>query len=194
MKTLYLECAMGAAGDMLTAALLELTGDRQAFIDKMNALGLPGVSVAAEPAVKCGITGTHVTVTVDGVEEEAGDVHEHEHHHDHDHHGHEHHHHHHHGEGEHDADEVFGNIGLETAQRYEKEEIRSILAKLSDEEEYGRILRAKGILQNAAGEWFQFDYVPGEIDLRDGSADYTGRLCVIGADLNEKALTELFHL
>ena len=121
------------------------------------------------------------------------DEHEH-HHHDHDH-GHEHHHHHHHhGEGEHDADEVFGNIGLETAQRYEKDEICDILSKLSDEEEYGRILRAKGILQNAAGEWFQFDYVPGEIDLRDGSADYTGRLCVIGADLNEKALTELFHL
>ena len=121
------------------------------------------------------------------------DEHEH-HHHDHDH-GHEHHHHHHHhGEGEHDADEVFGNIGLETAQRYEKDEIRDILSKLSDEEEYGRILRAKGILQNAAGEWFQFDYVPGEIDLRDGSADYTGRLCVIGADLNEKTLTELFHL
>ena len=119
------------------------------------------------------------------------DEHEHEHHHEH---GHEHHHHHHHGEGEHDADEVFGNIGLETAQRYEKDEIRSILSRLSDEEEYGRILRAKGILQNAAGEWFQFDYVPGEIDLRDGSADYTGRLCVIGADLNEKALTELFHL
>ncbi len=117
--------------------------------------------------------------------------HEHEHHHhDHDHH----HHHHHHGEGEHDADEVFGNIGLETAQRYEQEEIRSILEKLSDEEEYGKILRAKGILQNAAGEWFQFDYVPGEIDMRNGSADYTGRLCVIGADLNEKALTELFHL
>ena len=129
------------------------------------------------------------------------DDHEHEHHHHHEHddddndHEHEHHHHHHHhGEGEHDADEVFGNIGLETAQRYEKDEIRDILSKLSDEEEYGRILRAKGILQNAAGEWFQFDYVPGEIDLRDGSADYTGRLCVIGADLNEKALTELFHL
>ena len=125
---------------------------------------------------------------------------DHDHHHDHEccghDHGHEHHHHHHHhhGEGEHDADEVFGNIGLETAQRYEQDEIRSILAKLSDEEEYGRILRAKGILQNAAGEWFQFDYVPGEIVVRDGSADYTGRLCVIGADLNEKALTELFHL
>ena len=89
---------------------------------------------------------------------------------------------------------VFGNIGLETAQRYEIDEIRGILAKLSDEEEYGRVLRSKGILQNAAGEWFQFDYVPGETDIREGSADYTGRLCVIGADLNEKALTELFHL
>ena len=124
--------------------------------------------------------------------------HEHEHHHhEHEHeHGHEHHHHHHHhhGEDDHDADEVFGNIGLETAQRYEQEEIRGMLEKLSDEEEYGRVLRSKGILQNAAGGWFQFDYVPGEIDIREGSADYTGRLCVIGADLNEKALTELFHL
>ena len=125
------------------------------------------------------------------------DEHEHHHEHHHDHEGHEHHHHHHHhhhGEGEHDADEVFGNIGIETAQRYEQNEIRDILGKLGDEEEYGRVLRAKGILQNAAGEWFQFDYVPGEIDMRDGSADYTGRLCVIGADLNETALKELFHL
>ena len=119
--------------------------------------------------------------------------HEHEHHHDHGH-EHHHHHHHHHGAQEHDADEVCGTIGLETAQRYEIDEIRAILARLSDEEEYGRVLRSKGILQNAAGGWFQFDYVPGEIDIREGSADYTGRLCVIGADLNEKALTELFHL
>ena len=137
----------------------------------------------------------------DDDDDDDDDDHDHEHHHhehgegctcgchDHDHH----HHHHHHGEG-HDADEVFGNIGLETAQRYEKDEIRGMLEKLSDEEEYGKVLRAKGILQNAAGSWFQFDYVPGEIDMRDGSADYTGRLCVIGADLNEKALTELFHL
>ena len=121
------------------------------------------------------------------------DEHDH-HHHDHEH-GHEHHHHHHHHhEGEHDADEVFTNVGVETAQRYEKEEIREILGKLGDEEEYGRILRAKGIVQNAAGDWFQFDYVPGEIDMRDGSADYTGRLCVIGADIDEKAIAELFHL
>ena len=104
MKTLYLECAMGAAGDMLTAALLELVEDRQAFIDKMNSLGLPGVTVAAEPAVKCGITGTHMKVTVNGKEEESADEaehhheHGHEHHHDHDHdHEHDHHHDHEHG-------------------------------------------------------------------------------------------------
>ena len=89
---------------------------------------------------------------------------------------------------------MFTNVGVETAQRYEKDEIRNLLHQLEDEEEYGKILRAKGIVQNAAGEWFQFDYVPGEIDLRDGSADYTGRLCVIGADINEKAIAELFHL
>ena len=105
MKTLYLECGMGAAGDMLMAALLELIPDRQAFLDKMNALNLPGVRVEAEKAVKCGITGTHMKVTVHGEEEESADVHEHPHHdHDHeheDHHhdhddGHEHPHHHHH--------------------------------------------------------------------------------------------------
>ncbi len=117
---------------------------------------------------------------------------EHEHHH-HDHDGHEHHHHHH-APGEHDADEVFQNIGVETARRYEQDEIRAMVNQLSDEEEYGRILRAKGILQNAAGDWFQFDYVPGELEVRPGSADYTGRLCVIGADINEKALRELFNV
>ena len=115
MKTLYLELNMGAAGDMLTAALLELVDDRQAFIDKMNSIGLAGVRVSAEPSVKCGITGTHMRVIVSGEEEESVDanhsnhshehshVHEHEHehdhahHHDHDHeheHKHEHEHHH----------------------------------------------------------------------------------------------------
>ncbi|MBO7664169.1 MAG: nickel pincer cofactor biosynthesis protein LarC [Clostridia bacterium] len=101
MRTLYLECSMGAAGDMLMAALLELIPDRQAFLDQMNALGLPGLKVEAEAAVKCGITGTHMKVTVGGGEEESVDMsdHEHEHHHDHDHdhqHEHEHGHHHHH--------------------------------------------------------------------------------------------------
>lgn len=98
MKTLYLECGMGAAGDMLTAALLELIENKQAFVDRVNALGLPGVRVEAEPAVKCGITGTHMKVTVDGEEEESLDEHghHHEHHHDHEH-EHEHHHDHDHG-------------------------------------------------------------------------------------------------
>ncbi len=112
MKTLYLECGMGAAGDMLMAALLELVPDKQAFIDRMNALGLPGVRVEAEKAVKCGITGTHMKVTVHGEEEESQDEHghehdhDHEHHHDHDHdHEHEHDHGHHHDhEHPHDHD------------------------------------------------------------------------------------------
>ena len=116
--------------------------------------------------------------------------HDHEHHHDHDH---EHHHHHHHHHG-HDADEVFISFGVETARRYEQEELKAMLDRLGDEEEYGQVLRAKGILQTAAGEWFQFDYVPGESQLRPGSADYTGRLCVIGAHLDEAALKELFKV
>ena len=105
MRTLYLECNMGAAGDMLTAALLELVPDRQAFLNKMNSLGLPGVRVEAEKAVKCGITGTHLKVTVDGEEEESEDVHSHEHTHDHGAHDHHHDHEehdHHHGDDEHD--------------------------------------------------------------------------------------------
>ena len=123
--------------------------------------------------------------------------HEHEHHHHHEHdehctcgchdHDHEHGHHHHH------ADEVFVSIGWETAKRYEQADIAAMLDKLSDEEEYGNVLRAKGILCNAAGEWFQFDYVPGESQFRPGSADYTGRICVIGAHIDEKALKELFQ-
>ena len=93
MKTLYLECSMGAAGDMLTAALLELVEDKQQFIDRINHLGLSGVRVTAEPSVKCGITGTHMKVTVDGEEEESLDAqgHHHEHVHEHSHaHAHEH--------------------------------------------------------------------------------------------------------
>ena len=130
--------------------------------------------------------------------------HEHEHHHDHEHH-HEHdehctcgchdhdHHDHEHGHHHHHADEVFVSIGWETAKRYEQADIAAMLDQLSDEEEYGNVLRAKGILCNAAGEWFQFDYVPGESQFRAGSPDYTGRICVIGAHIDEKALKELFN-
>ncbi len=131
----------------------------------------------------------------DDDDDDDDDEHEHHHHHhDHDHEDGEtcscgHHHHHHHG---HDADEVFVSVGVETANRYEQDEVKAMLDKLSDEEEYGTVLRAKGILQNAAGEWFQFDYVPGESQFRAGTPDYTGRLCVIGAHIDEKALRELF--
>ena len=119
------------------------------------------------------------------------------HHHDHDEHcdcgchDHGHHHHHHHG---HDADEVFASIGAETARRYEQDEIAAMLEKLEDEETYGHVLRAKGVLQDHNGSWFQFDYVPGESQFRSGTADYTGRLCVIGAHIQEKAIRELFHV
>ncbi len=97
MKTLYLDCSMGAAGDMLTAALLELVPDPDQFIEEMNTLGIPGVHVMKEKAVKCGITGTHIAVTVNGAEEESCDVHEHDrdHHHEE---AHEHDHNHHHGD------------------------------------------------------------------------------------------------
>ena len=136
------------------------------------------------------------------------DDHDHEHH-DHDHDGHDHDHHHEHGEGctcgchdhdhehhhhHHHADEVFVSVGVETARRYEQDEVKAMLDQLSDEEEYGQVLRAKGILQNAAGEWFQFDYVPGESQFRPGTADYTGRLCVIGAHIEEAALRTLFKV
>ena len=84
MNILYLDCAMGAAGDMLMAALLELLPDRDAFLRDMNALGLPGIEVTAEPSVKCGVTGTHVHVFVHG-EEEGHEHHDHEHEHGHEH-------------------------------------------------------------------------------------------------------------
>ncbi len=106
-------------------------------------------------------------------------------HHDHDHeHGHHHHH----------ADEIFGSWGIETARRFSEDELRGILNALSDEALYGTILRAKGIVAGAEGDWIYFDYVPGEIDIRRGSPAVTGRLCVIGAHIKENALKELFDL
>ncbi|MGM9538720.1 MAG: GTP-binding protein, partial [Candidatus Onthomonas sp.] len=114
---------------------------------------------------------------------------EHEHHH-HDHEGccgHDHHHHHHH------ADEVFTSWGMETPKKFTQAEIRTALEAL-DTGDFGQILRAKGIVPNADGSWIHFDYVPGEVDVRSGAADVTGRLCVIGAQLKEQDLKALFHL
>ena len=125
------------------------------------------------------------------------DHHEHEHHHDHDHHDHDHHdgecccghdHHHHH------ADEVFSSIGIETAKKFTREDIQKALAALEDEHEYGFVLRAKGIVEAEDGSWIHFDYVPGEPDVRTGGAAVTGRLCVIGSQMKEDKVKELFGL
>ena len=144
--------------------------------------------------------------------------HDHEHHHDHDgecgcghdheEHDHEHHHHydengvcscgHHHDEDghhhHHHADEVFTSWGRETPRKYTKDELEQILKTLSDSEEYGIVLRAKGMLPDTEGTWLHFDLVPGEYEIRNGSADYTGRLCVIGSKLDEAKLEKLFLL
>ncbi len=109
MRTLYIDCGMGAAGDMLTASLIELLPDREAFVEKLNNVGIPGVTYILEPSVKCGITGSHMRVVVDGVEEGDEHHHDHDHHHDHHHHDdhdhhHDHDHDHHHDHGDHDHD------------------------------------------------------------------------------------------
>lgn len=142
---------------------------------------------------------------------------EHEHHHEegHEHHhheeGHEHHHeeehehHHHDGEcgcgchdhdhdhqGHHHADDVFTSWGMETAAVYEKSQLEEILEELDREKEYGIVLRAKGMVPSPDGSWLHFDYVPGETQVRTGTADVTGKFCVIGAELKEDALKELF--
>ena len=127
-------------------------------------------------------------------EHECGHDHEH-HHHDHDEHDHEHecgcgHHHHHHG---HDADEVFTSWGMETAKKFTEDGLRAALTALEDEAKYGAVLRAKGIVAASEGEWIHFDYTPGEINIRRGSAGVTGRLCVIGHELHEDAVAELFR-
>ena len=130
---------------------------------------------------------------------------EHEHHHDHDcgcghdHHEHEHHHdcgcgHDHHGHHHHHADEVFTSWGRETVKKYSRENLEKILATLSESEEYGVILRAKGMLPAEDGTWIYFDMVPEETEIREGSPEYTGRLCVIGSKLNEEKLAEIFGL
>ena len=161
MKTLYLECNMGAAGDMLAAALLELHPQPEEFVRRMNSLGIPGVEFSAQPAVKCGITGTHVSVTVHGEEEESQDVHlhHHDHHHDHDHHHHDHEHththdhdhehhehdheHHEHGHGHHhhagmgDIRHILSHLDIPQDVREDAEEVYEQIA-LAESHAHGR--------------------------------------------------------
>ena len=111
----------------------------------------------------------------------------------HDHHDHEHHHHHDHA-GHHHADDVFTSWGRETIHKYTKEQIGGILKALESDPAYGNVLRAKGMVAGTDGEWIYFDMVPGEHEVRTGAPEYTGRICVIGAELNESRLAELFGL
>ena len=129
----------------------------------------------------------------DDDDDEDEDEHEHHHHHQHEDGGEcscgcGHHHHHHH------ADDVFTSWGRETPHVYTKEEIEDILVKLTEKSEFGIILRAKGMVSGADGRWIYFDAVPEEYEIRDGGADYTGRICVIGQNLNEEKLEKLFKL
>ena len=153
--------------------------------------------------------------------EVAKEAHDHEHHHHHDHeecdhehrhhdpvecdeeHEHHHHdgecscgcgHHHHDHEGHHHADEVFTSWGKETIHTYTKDEVSAILKTLEEDGSYGNVLRAKGMVAGADGEWIYFDMVPEEHEVRAGAPEYTGRICVIGAELNEDKLAELFKL
>lgn len=119
--------------------------------------------------------------------------HHHDHHHDHDHEDHDHHHHHDHA-GHHHADDVFTSWGRETIRTYTKEQIRDILKALESDSSYGNVLRAKGMVAGADGEWIYFDMVPEEHEVRTGAPEYTGRICVIGAELDEGRLAELFGL
>ena len=140
-------------------------------------------------------------------DEECGcghDHHDHEHHHDeecgHDHHDHEHHHDgecgcgHHHEHGHHHADDVFTSMGIETAHKFTEDELSAIIDQLAKDKKFGEVLRAKGIVPAAEGEWFHFDLVPEETEVRRGAADFTGRVCVIGSNLEEDKIKELFKV
>ena len=127
----------------------------------------------------------------DDDDDDDDDEHEHHHHHDHDEDEHEHHHHHHHHHG-HDADEIFTSWGKETPHKYDRTALEEVLKKLANTEEFGKILRAKGMVMGTDGTWIYFDLVPEEYEIRTGSPDYTGKLCVIGSELKEDKLEEVF--
>lgn len=173
MKTLYLDCGMGAAGDMLAAALLELVPQKEDFLRRFAALGIPGVEAKAEPSVKCGITGTHFSVSVHGQEETSQDVHDHEHGHDHEHsHDHEHGHSHEHGHGHHhhsgmaDIAHIVGHLALPEKV---KEDVLAV---------YGLIAQAESRAHGAPVEQIHFH----EVGSLDAVADITA-VCMLMAEL-----------
>lgn len=155
---------------------------------------------------ECGCEHHHDHEEHDHDHEEHGCCGHHEHHHDHDHEEHEHHHdhdhdhecgcghHHHHHHHGHDADEVFDEFGVTTAHKYSREQIEAALEAIQNEAECGQVLRSKGILEGTDGKWYQFDYVPGEPEVREGEPEATGMICVIGVGLAQDHIKELFGL
>ena len=152
-------------------------------------------------AIENPLTAADMAAALAEAEEHEHHHHDHDHDHDHDEHEHEHHHHdhddhcccgedHHH----HHADDVFDSIGFETSRKFTQDGIKAALEALDENSKYGTILRAKGIVAGEDGQWIHFDYVPGESDIRTGAADVTGKLCVIGAEVNKDAVKELFGL
>ena len=204
---------------VVTTPWEELSGEK-IFAAMTNVSSLISQMKALEEEEVCPVCGGHHHHHHDHEHgEECGCEHHHDHDHEHEHHhehgeecgcGHHHHdeehehhhhdhehgeecscgHHHHHG---HDADEVFTSWGKETACKFTVEKIKNILSAL-DGEEYGTILRAKGIVSGENGEWIHFDYVPEEVDVRTGSSEVIGRICVIGCKLNEEKLAKLFDI
>ena len=199
MKALYFDCFSGISGDMTLGALLDLGLDQEAFLAEMAKVHVDGFEIKIGRVNKNGIDAMDVDVIL--AEEEHHHHHDHDdecccgHDHDHEHHhhddacgcGHEHHHHHH-------ADEVFTSWGQETVKTFTKEQIEGILKKLSEDTAYGMVLRAKGMVAGADGQWIYFDMVPEEYEVRDGAPEFTGRICVIGSKLAEDKLAELFGL
>ena len=200
---------------VITTPIEQLSGAK--ILDTMeNNRSLEKELLEEEVCPVCGVHHDHEHHDHHHAHEECscGHHHEHEHHHahgecgcghnhDHEHHdhhhgheecgcGHDHHHDHHHGH--HHADEVFTSWGRETVKSFSREEIEKILDTLSNDDSYGMILRAKGMVAGQDGTWIYFDMVPGEADIRTGSADYTGRLCVIGSKIDEPKLAELFGI
>jgi len=192
---------------LITTPAAKLTGkDLLTAMENRTSLADELAELAAEEA--CPVCGHHHHHDHDHDHEHCHHDHDHDHehcHHDHDHehchhdhdHDHEHCHHDHdhdHGHHHHHADDVFVSFGRETVRKYTAQELESMLCALADEEIYGVVLRAKGIVEATDGTWLYFDYVPGEPNVRTGSSAVIGKLCVIGADLHEDAVAALFGL
>ncbi len=204
MKTLYIECNMGAAGDMLMSALSELIDNPGDFIDRMNALGIPGVRFERQSAVKCGVTGTHIAVTVDGEEEVSEDVHDHEHEHHHDHdrdHGHEHEHHHdhdHHDHDHHDHEHEHSEPHAHHHHHAHLSDIRAIIDGLPVSEKvkadaaavYGLIAKAESEVHGAPVEHIHFH----EVGTLDAVADVVGVCALLAEIAPEKIVVSPVHV